>query len=173
MQRVFLHKGTPKTATRKITLFEPHMQRKLHFTAYLQGLVKTQSPRHLKTGFLFFKIISYSFPHYRRKTRKNSGKKSLQKNNLECWQNCLWFSIVFHCSFFGFSLVFLWFSIIFMGCSLLVIVVFLGFLWFCCRFSVVFMFFFVGFHLCFNDSFGFPLVFFIVRSYFFNFLGFQ
>jgi hypothetical protein len=54
VQRVFLHKGTPKTATRKITLFEPHMQRKLHFTAYLQGLVKTQSPRHLKTGFLFF-----------------------------------------------------------------------------------------------------------------------
>ena len=60
-----------------------------------------------------------------------------------------------------------------MGCSLLVIVVVLGFLWFCCRFSVVFMFFFVGFHVCFNDSFGFPLVFLIVPSYFFNFLGFQ
>jgi hypothetical protein len=58
VQRVFLHKGTPKTATRKITLFEPHMQRKLHFTAYLQGFVNIQSPRRLKTGFLFLSKLS-------------------------------------------------------------------------------------------------------------------
>jgi hypothetical protein len=53
---------------------------------------------------------------------------------------------------------------------LLVIVVFI-FFGFCCRFSVVFIFFSLVF-MCFNDSFGFPLIFFIVHSCFFSFLGF-
>jgi hypothetical protein len=34
------------------------MQRKLHFTAYLQGFVNIQSPRRLKTGFLFLPKLS-------------------------------------------------------------------------------------------------------------------
>ena len=42
MQRVSLHKGTPKTANRKITPFEAHLQEKMQFTAYLRGSVSIQ-----------------------------------------------------------------------------------------------------------------------------------
>ena len=96
VRRVFLHKGIPKTAKRKITPFEAHMQEQMQFTAYLRGLVNIQDPRHLKTGIIFcFKIVSYFFPNWRWKTRKNRCQKSLLKSNLECWQICLWFSIEF------------------------------------------------------------------------------
>ena len=60
----FFHKGTQKTANRKITPFEAHMQETMQFTAYLQGFVNIQDPSHLKTGVLsLFKIVSYFFPH--------------------------------------------------------------------------------------------------------------
>jgi len=61
--RVFSSIRVPKkTANRKITLFETHMQQKCPFTAYLKGFVNTQSPRHLK-GFLFLSKLSLiSFP---------------------------------------------------------------------------------------------------------------
>ena len=56
--------GYPKNSKQKIIPFEAHMQEKMQFTAYLQGFVNIQDPRHLKTGFLFsFKIVSYFFPH--------------------------------------------------------------------------------------------------------------
>ena len=42
VQRVSLHKGTPKTANRKITPFEAHLQEKMQFTAYLRGSVSIQ-----------------------------------------------------------------------------------------------------------------------------------
>ena len=72
----------------------------------------------------------------------------LAKGNLECWQNCLGFSIVFHCSFFGFHC----FSLdLFIDVSLLrkkscvvlclSLFLFIGFLWCFCCFSLVFMFF--------------------------------
>ena len=143
------------------------MQQKCPFTAYLKGFVNTQSPRHLK-GFPFLSKLSLiSFPIKDGKFGKTRAKVP-GKSNLECWQNCPWFSIVFHCSFFGFSLVFLWFSlfflifslillwfsIIFMCCSLLVIffsLVFIGFIWFIFGFhvfSLVFICLWVGF-LCF------------------------
>ena len=45
------------------TPFEAHMQETMQFTAYLQGFVNIQDPRHLKTGCLFFlKSVSYFFP---------------------------------------------------------------------------------------------------------------
>ena len=47
---------------------------------------------------------------------KKQEQKTLQKK-IGCWHNCLWFSIVFHCSFFGCPLVFLWFSLVFLICS--------------------------------------------------------
>jgi hypothetical protein len=109
----FSIKPPKKTANRKITPFEAHMQEKMQFTAYLRGFTNTQPPRHLK-GFLFLSKLSLiSFPIEDGKLKKNGAKSTCQKSNLECWQNCLWFSIVFHCSFFGFSLVFLWFSLVF------------------------------------------------------------
>jgi hypothetical protein len=74
-QGVFLHKGTPKTANRKITLFEAHTQQKCPFTAYLQGFVNAQSARHLKTGFLFsFKMSLISFPMKDGKPKKKGAK---------------------------------------------------------------------------------------------------
>jgi len=86
-------------------MFEAHTQQKCPFTAYLQGFVNAQSARNLKTGFLFsFKMSLISFPIKDGKPNKKRGQKSLAKSDLECWQNCLWLSIVFHCSFFGFSL---------------------------------------------------------------------
>ena len=118
-QWFFLHKGCQKSAKGKITLSEPHMQWKLHFTAYLQGFVNIQSPKHQKTNsFCFLKIVCFFFPHWKWKTRKKRGKKSPAKSNLECWGSYLWFSIVIHCSFFGFSLFFLWFLIVFSSVSL-------------------------------------------------------
>jgi len=44
----FFHKGTQKTANRKITPFEAHMQEKMQFTAYLQGFVNTQEDGKLE-----------------------------------------------------------------------------------------------------------------------------
>ena len=169
---VFFSTGVPKSNEKKITIFEAHMQPKVQFTAYLQGFMNPLSPRRLKTVCFFFKIVSYFFPHWRWKPRKNRGQKSLLKSNLECWQNCLWFSIVFHC----FSLFLLWFFIGFCGSHWFFLDVFIDFLWFsinfmCCSlllivfvywFSLVFLVFFfgfrvlfVGFHLLFNDFFGF------------------
>ena len=76
----FPQKGTQKTAHRKITLFEAHMQRKLQFTAYLQGFVNTQSPRHLKTGFPFLSKLSLiSFPIKDGKLEKQVQKVPGQK----------------------------------------------------------------------------------------------
>ena len=68
-------KHKKKTAIRKITLFEAHMQQKLQFTSCLQGFVNTQSPRHLKTGFLFLSKLSLiSFPIKDGKLEKTRAK---------------------------------------------------------------------------------------------------
>ena len=79
-QGVFLHKGTPKTANIKKNMFEAHTQQKCPFTAYLQGFVNTQSPRYLKTGFLFLSKLSLiSFPIEDGKLEKTGGKNLCPK----------------------------------------------------------------------------------------------
>ena len=163
------------------------MQETMQFTAYLRGFTNTQPPRHLK-GFLFLSKLSLiSFPIEDGKLKKNGAKSTCQKSNLECWQNCLWFSIVFHCSFFGFSLVFCdfhWFFLdLFIYFSLVlnnVHVLFFAYHCFCSLvfigFSCVFVWlsFFLFLFICFSTV---PLVFvwlffwifFIVQLFFFGF----
>ena len=148
------------------------MQPKVQFTAYLQGFMNPLSQRRLKTVFFPSKLSLLSFPIEDENLEKTGTKNLWQKVTLECWQNCLWLSIVFHC----FSLFLLWFFIGFCGSHWFFLDVFIDFLWFsinfmCCSlllivfvywFSLVFLVFFfgfrvlfVGFHLLFNDFFGF------------------
>ena len=94
-------------------------------------------PFSLQNCFLFFSPVKM-------KTSKKQRPNITKKTNLEWWQNCLWFSIdsiVFHCSFFGFSVVLVGFSLI---CSY--------FFWFKIISSVVLclsLLLFIGFHWCF------------------------
>ena len=136
------------------------MQQKCPFTAYLKGFVNTQSPRHLK-GFPFLSKLSLiSFPIKDGKFGKTRAKVP-GKSNLECWQNCPWFSIVFHCSFFGFSLVFLWFSLFFLIFSL--ILLWFSIIFMCCSLLVIF------FHWFSLVLFGLSLVFMSFRWFSFVF----
>ena len=51
------------------------MQEKMQFTAYLQGFVNIQDPRHLKTGIIFsFKMSLISFPIEDGKLEKTGAK---------------------------------------------------------------------------------------------------
>ena len=150
---------------RKITIFEAHMQEKMHFTAFLL----------------------FSFPIEDGTLQKTGAKKSLLKSNLECWQNGLWMSLAFHC----FSLFLLWFFIgfcashwFFPGCvyrfslvlnkfHVLVFayhcfcsLIFISFFW---CFSLVFVFCSLVFICCSAIS----VVFFIIHSCFFSFFGVQ
>ena len=157
---------------KKKNIFEAHMQPKVQFTAYLQGFMNPLSQRRLKTVFFPSKLSLLSFPIEDETLEKTGTENLWQKVTLECWQNCLWLSIVFHC----FSLFLLWFFIGFCGSHWFFLDVFIDFLWFsinfmCCSlllivfvywFSLVFLVFFfgfrvlfVGFHLLFNDFFGF------------------
>ena len=111
----FPPEGYAKNSKQKNNSFEAHMQETMQFTAYLRGFTNTQPPRHLKGSFFFQNCLLFLSP-LKMETQKKRGQSTCQKSNLECWQNCLWFSIVFHCSFFGFSLVFLWFSVVFPWC---------------------------------------------------------
>ena len=118
--RVFFSIGVPKSNEKKNNHIWSTHATKVQFTAYLQGFMNPLSPRRLKTACFFFKIVSYFFPHWRWKPRKNRGQKSLLKSNLECWQNCLWFSC--------FSLFLLWFFIGFCGSHWFFLDVFIDFL---------------------------------------------
>jgi hypothetical protein len=56
------------------------MHEKMQFTAYLQGFVNIQDPRHLKTVIIFsFKMSLISFPIEDGKLKKIGAKSPRQK----------------------------------------------------------------------------------------------
>jgi hypothetical protein len=56
------------------TPFEAHMQETMQFTAYLQGFVNIQDPRHLKIPFFPQKCLLFLSP-LKMKTSKKQGPK--------------------------------------------------------------------------------------------------
>ena len=96
----------------------------------------------------FLQNVSYFCSPLKMENSKKQEQKTLQKK-IGCWHNCLWFSIVFHCSFFGCPLVFLWFSLVFLdlfkGFSLLLNnfhVLFFAYHFFCSLVFICFLLFF-------------------------------
>ena len=100
---------------------------------------------------------------------KNRCKKSPAKSNLECWQNCLRFSVVFHCSFFSFSMVLIvFFTSFFFDISL--VLNNLHALFFACHCFLSLVFDSRGFWFSFSCSFDFLSCSFVFLWFFCGFL---